>query len=105
MADGGLKIELDGRLADGLKAAAAPKGVPVEQFVREVLAEQLFSDVEWSDDADSAIDVEIAQHAIRTGSAIPWSDLRPWVESWGKPGELPPPRWRRWSLRREPRLT
>ena len=95
MADGGLTIELDGDLADDLKVAAESKGVPVEQFVRDALADQLFSQVEWSHDLDPAIDEKIAEHALRTGSAIPWAEVRPWVESWGKPGELPPPRWRK----------
>jgi hypothetical protein len=95
MADDGLHIQLDGELADGVKAAAAASGVPVEEYVRDAIARKLWAEIEWSDDPDPRIDELIVAEALRTGNTIPWSEIRPWVESWGKPDELPPPRWRR----------
>ena len=95
MADDGLSIQLDEHLAEEVKAAAAALGVPVETYVRDVLARQVFAETEWSDDLDPRIDERIVSEALARGDTIPWSELRPWVESWGKPDELPPPRWRR----------
>ena len=95
MADGGLKLEIDEELAESVRGAAAKKGIPVEMFIRDALAHHIFAEVEWSDDPDWAIDEQIAEHALRTGETIPWSEVRLWLESWGKPDELPPPKWRR----------
>ena len=55
----------------------------------------LFAEVEWSDDPDWMIDEKILEHALRTGSTIPWEDVEPWLRSWGKPDELPRPKWRK----------
>jgi predicted transcriptional regulator len=95
MADDGLSVQIDADMAGELKAAAAASGVPVEVFVRDAVARRLFSEVEWSDDRDPRIDERIIDDAMRRGTTIPWNEVRPWVESWGKPGELPPPRWRK----------
>ncbi len=95
MADDGLSIQLDEDLAQEVKAAAAALGVPVETYVRDAVARKLFAETEWSDDPDPRIDERIISEALLRGDTIPWSEIRPWVESWGKPDELPPPRWRR----------
>ena len=95
MADGGPKLEIDEDLAEGVRAAAAKKGIPVEMFIRDALAHHMFAEVEWSDDPDWSIDEQIAEEALRTGQTIPWEDVKVWLESWGKPDELPPPKWRK----------
>jgi predicted transcriptional regulator len=95
MADDGFSVRIDDDLAEELRAAAEARGVPVETYVRETLAERLFSEVEWSDDPDPRIDERIIDDTVRRGTTIPWDEIRPWVESWGKPSELPPPRWRK----------
>ena len=95
MADGGLTLEIDEDLAESVRAAAAKKGIPVEMFVRDALAFHIFADVEWSDDPDWSIDLKILEEALRTGQTIPWEEIRPWLLSWGKPDELPPPKWRK----------
>ena len=28
----------------------------------------------------------------RTRKGVPWDEIKAWMESWGKPGELPPPK-------------
>lgn len=94
MADDGLNIQLDSDLAEDVKAAAAALGVPVEDFVRDAVAQRLFAELQWSDDPDPRIDERIVAEALRKGDTIPWSEIRPWIESWGKAGELPPPKWR-----------
>ena len=95
MADDGLSIKLDEDLAAEVRAAAAASGVPVETYVRDAVARKLLAETEWSDDPDPRIDERIINEALLRGDTIPWSEIRPWVESWGKPDELPPPRWRR----------
>jgi predicted transcriptional regulator len=95
MADGGLSVRIDEDLADELRAAAEARGVPIETYVRDAVARRLFSDIEWLDDPDPRIDERIIDEAVRRGTLIPWDEMRPWVESWGKPDELPPPRWRK----------
>jgi predicted transcriptional regulator len=91
--DGGLTVEIVGDLAEDVRRWAAAKGVPVEMFVRDALASHAFAEMEWSDDPDPSIDDRIADEAIRTGNTIPFEAVRPWLESWGKPDELPPPKW------------
>jgi hypothetical protein len=95
MADDGMTLQIDKDLAESVRAAAAKKGIPVEMFVRDALVFHIFAETEWSDDPDPQIDERIVAEALAREDTIPWSEIRPWVESWGKPGELPPPRWRR----------
>ncbi len=93
MADDGLTVKIDDDLAEDVKAAAAAKGIPVEMFVRDALAFHVSAEFEWSDDPDPEIDMRIAEEAIRSGNTIAWTDVRSWIKSWGKPDELPPPKW------------
>lgn len=95
MADDGFTVKIDDDLAGDVKAAAAAKGISVEMFVRDALTSHVMADVEWSDDPDPAIDARIAEETLRRGDGIPWEEVRPWVQSWGKPDELPPPKWRK----------
>ncbi len=53
MADGALKIELTGPLADDVRAAAEARGLTPEDYVRESLAEGLATeatDLDWNED-------------------------------------------------------
>jgi predicted transcriptional regulator len=95
MADDGLTVRIDDDLADELRAAARALGVPVETYVRDAVSQRMLSEIEWSDDPDPRIDERIVDDAFRRGSLVPWEELRPWVQSWGKPDELPPPSWRK----------
>lgn len=93
--DGGLKIEIDDDLAEEVRATAAAKGVPVETFVRDALARQVFAEREWSDDPDPGVDELIYRDAAETGETMSLDDLAPWIESWGKADEPPAPKWRK----------
>jgi hypothetical protein len=45
-------------------------------------------------------DLEAKRQAIAEARALPessdlrWADVKRWLESWGKPDELPPPPWK-----------
>ena len=93
MAEDGFTVRIDDDLAEEVRAAAAARGVAVEMFVRDALISQLSADFEWSDDPDPAIDKRIAEEAIRTGDTILFEVVRPWLQSWGKADESPPPKW------------
>jgi predicted transcriptional regulator len=95
--DGGLKIEIDDDLAEEVRATAAAKGVPVETFVRDALARQVFAERVGSDDPDPSVDELVYRHAIETGETMSIDELAPWIKSWGKPDELPAPKWRKSS--------
>ena len=78
-------------LAADVRAAAAATGVPVEDYVHQAIARRLMSEHDFGGDANPRIDRGILDEAIASGDTVPWDKLRPWVESWGKPDELPPP--------------
>jgi hypothetical protein len=84
MADDGFTVRIDDELAGDVRAAAAAKGVPVEMFVRDVLADHLQADMEWSDDPDPAIDERIARDTLRRGDGIPWEQYRERFKSFGR---------------------
>jgi predicted transcriptional regulator len=95
MADDGMSVQIDEELAEELRAAAAALGVSVDVYVRDALAHRLHAGLDWSDAADPRIDERIIDAAVDRGELIPWREIRPWVESWVRPDELPPPRWRK----------
>ena len=35
-----------------------------------------------------------AEGQLAAGHGVPWADVKRWLESWGKPDELPPPPWK-----------
>jgi len=45
------------------------------------------------EDAEAKLRAIEAARALPRSSDIPMADIRRWLESWGKPGELPPPPW------------
>ena len=90
-----LTLRMDDEFAADLRAAAAVKGLPVEGLVREALARYLALTGEGGDDPNPAIDERILSEAANGGATTAWERLRPWVQSWGKPDEAPPPEWRR----------
>jgi len=66
------QIEVDMRTADLLEARAAARG----PWSAEVLAE----------------DARRVAEFRRTRDAVPWEEVKEWMQSWGEPVELPPPR-------------
>ena len=95
MADGDVTIRIEQALVESAKAAAASRGVGLDDFVREAIAEHIRSEAEMSDDADPRIDELIAREAARTGATMRWADIEPWVRAWGSKEEPPPPQWRK----------
>jgi hypothetical protein len=68
--------QIDDDLVADVKVAAAARGIPVEMFVRDALESHIAAEYEWSDDPDPAIDMRIAEEAIRTGDTLDWVDAR-----------------------------
>lgn len=80
-----VSVRLESALNDQVAAIAAaldrPKSWVIEQAVREFVAVQ-----QWQ---LAAIDEGIA--AADAGRFVAHEDVVAWVESWGRPGELPVP--------------
>ena len=95
-------IEIDARTADLLEARAAARGMSVSQFLADLMdAEENFApDVlvmreagrgPWSAEV-VAEDARQRAEFTRTRDAVPWEEMQAWMQSWGKPNELPPPK-------------
>ena len=44
----------------------------------------------WSPEASAEDERRIAEFE-RTRMGVPWDEVKAWMQSWGKPNELPPP--------------
>jgi hypothetical protein len=97
-----VKIEVDSQTADLLEARAAARGLSVSDLVADLLGDEnlLAPDLEaaraagigpWSPDvlAEDARRFAEFQHT-RTG--VPWDEVKAWMQSWGTPRELAPPK-------------
>ena len=96
------KLEVDAKTAEVIEARAAARGLSVSQFLAELMsAEDFFAaDLEsmraagqgpWS----PAAMAEDARHIAdfeRSREGVPWEEVKAWMESWGTPQELPPPK-------------
>jgi predicted transcriptional regulator len=91
MADGALTIELDGLLADEVRAAAKARGLSPEEYVRQQLAFDIALGDEFDDD-DIAEDVAALAEYDRTGMGVPADEVAAWLASLGTDNELPRPR-------------
>jgi plasmid stability protein len=83
MADGGMTLQIDGALAERLKARASATGQSVEDYARQALAHAAeapgFSEAEvaYADEID-----RICDEAERTGG-VPWEQFRARLLSFG----------------------
>lgn len=95
-------IEIDAEIADLLEARAAARGISVSELIAELsgMGAVVPPDLEamrregkgpWSPEALAEDDRRWAEYQ-RTGEAVPWEEVRAWMESWGTPDELPPPK-------------
>lgn len=93
-------IEIDAEIAERLEARAAARGVSVSELIAELSGARpaLPPDLEairregkgpWSP-AALAEDKRRWAEFQRTGEAVPWEELRAWMESWGTPNQPPP---------------
>ncbi len=86
MADDGVTIRIDQALQARLEAAAEASGETFEQYVRHALEAFAESGPDW-DEVDRICDETLAK-----GDGIPFEELRPWLQGWGKPDGPPRPK-------------
>jgi hypothetical protein len=95
------KIEVDAETADLLEARAASLGMSVSALVAELAGNETMlppdlaalradGDGPWSPRALEEDARRLAEFE-RTRTAVPWDDIKAWMDSWGKPNELPQP--------------
>jgi hypothetical protein len=98
-------IEVDAKTADVLKARAAARGLSVSELIsdfafnQEVLPTDIgrlqeLGESPWSAEA-LARDAERLAEFQRTRAGVPWDEVKAWMQSWGTPQELPPPKSRK----------
>lgn len=97
-----VRIELDEQTAEVLKARAAARGMTVSALVAELIGaeETMPPDLQalrnagegpWAPDA-LAEDARRLSEFRRTREALPWDDVKAWMQTWGTPNELPAPK-------------
>lgn len=95
-------IEVDAVTADVLEARAASRGMTVAEFLADLVGAEdvLPPGLEamraqgrgpWSPETLAEDARRLAEFA-RTRQAVPWDDVKAWMQSWGTPNELPPPK-------------
>ena len=95
-------IEVDAETADLLEARAAARGMSVAELLADIACneEALPSDLAelrakgegpWSAEVLKEDARRIAEFE-RTRMGMPWHDVKAWLQSWGTPNELPPPK-------------
>jgi hypothetical protein len=99
------KIEVDVETADLLEARAAALGMTVPALLAELAGNERMlpsdlADMRASGEGPWAPEVieEDARRLAefeRTRMGVPWDEVKAWMESWGKPNELPQPKPRR----------
>jgi hypothetical protein len=98
-------IEVDVQTADLLEARAAALGMSVSALLAELAANESIlppdlaelrakGEGPWSPGAMRDDERRLAEFE-RTRMGAPWDEVKAWMESWGKPQELPAPKPRR----------
>ena len=95
------KIEVEAETADALEAQAAARGVSLSELLADlVAADRLPPDFETMRAAGRgpwAPEI-LAEDARRLAAfqdgreGVPWHEIKTWMQSWGTPNELPPPK-------------
>jgi len=96
------KIDVDAETADLLEARAATLGISVPVLVAElaghgsILAPDLAElrakgEGPWSPEFLEEDERRLSEFE-RTRMAVPWEEVKAWMESWGTLNELPPPK-------------
>ena len=97
-----VKIEVDSQTADLLKARAATRGISVADLLADLAGDEILlsADLEamrergegpWAPEV-LAEDARRLAEFRRTREAIPWDEVKAWMQSWGSPQELPTPK-------------
>jgi hypothetical protein len=95
-------IQVDEATAEVLEARAAARGMSVSELLidlagaAEVLPPDLqalreASDGPWAPDVLEEDARRLAEFQ-RTRAAVPWEDMKAWLQTWGTPAEIPPPK-------------
>jgi hypothetical protein len=100
-----VRIEVDEQTAEVLKARAAARGMTVSALIAELIGaeETLPPDLQALRDAGEgpwapealAQDARRLAEFRRTREALPWDDVKAWMQTWGAPNELPAPKSRK----------
>jgi hypothetical protein len=95
-------IEVDVRTADLLEARAAARGISVADLLADLAGEESLLPATLAAMRDSgegpwapsvlAEDARRLAEFSRTREAIPWNDIKSWMQSWGSENEQPAPR-------------
>jgi len=96
------KIEVDAETADLLEARATARGMSVPELLADIacneevlppgLAEmRAKGEGPWSPQVLEEDARRLAEFE-RTRMGVPWDEVKVWMESWGTPDELPPPK-------------
>jgi hypothetical protein len=94
-------IQVDAETAELLEARATARGMSLAELLADIacneevlpgdLAEmRSMGEGPWSPEA-LAEDARRLADFQRTREAVPWEDVKVWMESWGTSNELPPP--------------
>jgi hypothetical protein len=95
------KIEVDAETADLLEARAASLGMSVAALLADIAGNEVVlppdlaelrakGEGPWSPRAIEEDERHLAEFE-RTRVGVPWDEVKVWMESWGKPNELPQP--------------
>lgn len=98
-------IEIDAQTADLLEARATALGMTVADLIAELAGNETVlppdlaelrakGEGPWSPEALQEDERHLAEFD-RTRMAVPWGEVKAWMQSWGKPNELPMPKLRK----------
>jgi predicted transcriptional regulator len=83
-------LDLDPDIDARIDALAAKKGQSPDAVIADAVV--LLDSVADLEELDIAEDLRRLEEFERTGEAVPGDEVKAWIESWGTPNELPPPR-------------
>lgn len=100
-----VKIEVDAQTADLLEARASARGMSVADLLADLAGDdnvlpadldamRAAGDGPWAPDI-LAEDARRLAEFHRTREALPWDEVKAWMQSWGTPRELPVPKSRK----------
>jgi hypothetical protein len=100
-----VKIEINAETAELLEARAAARGMSISELLADLAGDDnaLPTDLEtmrvagdgpWSPEL-LAEDARRLAEFHRTREALPWDEVKEWMQSWGTPDETPAPRSRK----------
>lgn len=97
-----VKIEVDAETAELLEARAKARGLSVANLLAELAGGEALASPEleamreagegpWAPEVLAEDERRLADFH-RTREALPWSDVKAWLQSWGTPQELSAPK-------------